>query len=100
VTAAEVVLLALATIACKAVGVLTPRSAARHLVERTRCLAPALLAALVVSQLVSANGVPRLDARAAGVVAAAVLAVCRIPLVLCVAGAAAAAALLRAGGVA
>ena len=66
--------------------------------ERLGGLAPALLAALVLTQLVDRRGVPQLDARAAGVAVAALLAWRRAHLaVIIVAGAATAAALRAAG---
>ena len=59
-------------------------------------LAPALLAALVMTELTDPSGLPRLDEKAAGVAAAVVLAWRRAPFAICVAAGAATAALLRA----
>jgi branched-subunit amino acid transport protein len=64
--------------------------------RRTAGLAPALLAALVVTELTSANGVPHVDAKLAGVAAAAVLSWRRAPFAVCVIAGALVAALLRA----
>jgi hypothetical protein len=67
--------------------------------DRLGGLAPALLAALVYVELASGHGVPQLDAKAAGVAAAVVLAWRRAPFALCVVAGAAVAAALRATGV-
>ena len=58
-------------------------------------LAPALLAAFVVSELLDDDGIPALDAKAAGVAVAAVLTALRVPLIISVVAAAATAAALR-----
>lgn len=59
-------------------------------------LAPALLAALVVTQTVASDDELVLDARAAGVLAASGAIALRAPVLACVAVAAAAAAMVRA----
>jgi len=63
---------------------------------RAAGLAPALLAALVVSELLDGPGRPAFDAKTAGVMAAVVAATLRAPLAVCVVAGATAAALLRA----
>ncbi len=72
----------------------------RELPERARAavalLAPALLAALVVSQTFARDGALVLDARALGLAAAAVALLLRAPLLVAIAVAAAAAAVARA----
>ncbi len=94
VTLAVVGALALITFAFRALGPALPR-VPDALSRRTTGLAPALLAALVVTQVVSGSGVPVLDAKAAGVAAALVLAALRAPVGLSVVGGAAVAALVR-----
>ena len=85
--------LAAATIAIKAAGTVLP-PAPPVIARRLRGLAPALLAALVVTELRGASGWPAFDAKAAGVAVAIVLATLRAPLgVTVVAGATTAAAL-------
>jgi branched chain amino acid efflux pump len=84
--------LAVATFALRGTGPVLPRIPA-SLTERTAGLAPALLAALVMTQLV--GGGLRLDVRAAAVAVAAVLAAVRTPLLACVVAGAAVAAGLR-----
>lgn len=84
--------LALATFVLRGTGPALPRIPPA-LVERTTGLAPALLAALVMTQLVS--GGVRLDVRSAAVVVAAGLSALRAPLLACVVAGAAVAALLR-----
>ena len=88
-------------IAGLAVGTFVLRGAApvlprvpRVLTERTTGLAPALLAALVMTQL--ASGGLRFDRRDAAVAVAAGLAALRVPFLACVIAGAAVAALLRA----
>ena len=66
------------------------------LANRLAGLAPALLAALVVTQLSGDNGLPAIDAKAAGVAAALVLAWRRAPFAVCVVAGAAVAAAIRA----
>lgn len=85
--------LALATFALRGTGPVLPRIPVA-LAERTTGLAPALLAALVMTQLVT--GGIRLDVRAAAVAVAALLAARRAPLLACVIAGAAVAAILRA----
>lgn len=92
-----VALLALATMALKGAAAAVPRLP-DALVERTRLLAPGLLAALVVTELTGADGIPRFDAKAAGVAAALLLAWRRAPLALIVVAGAAVAAAARAAG--
>jgi branched-subunit amino acid transport protein len=64
--------------------------------HRLAGLAPALLAAFVVSELLDGDGIPALDAKAAGVAVATVLAALRAPLLVSVVAAAVTAAALRA----
>jgi branched-subunit amino acid transport protein len=93
-----IVALAVVTFVFKGVGALVPSIPA--LVERRLGgLAPALLAALVVTELTDDRGVPHLDAKAAGVAAAVVLAWRRAPFAVCVVAGAAVAAGLRVVGV-
>ena len=93
-----VVVVGLATIAIKAAGPLlvaarTPPPGAQAALEH---LAPALLAALVVTQaLGGGNGGFAVDARLAGLAAGAVALVLRAPLLAVIGAAAAAAALVR-----
>jgi hypothetical protein len=90
-----VVGLATLTFAMRATGPLMPRLPSA-LTDRTAGLAPALIAALVATQLTSASGVLRLDVKALAVLVAAVLSALRVPLVVCVVAGAATAALVRA----
>jgi hypothetical protein len=83
------------TWACKGAGSLLPRIP-EPLARRTAGLAPALLAGLVVTEVLDGNWLPRLDAKAAGVAVALVLAWRRTPLPVTVVAGAAVAALLRA----
>ena len=92
---ATVVLLAAATMLCKGAGTLLP-PLPRGFVHRLSGLAPSLLAALVYVELAGDDGVPRLDARLAGVAAAVALAALRAPFAGCVVAGAAVAAGLRA----
>jgi fluoride ion exporter CrcB/FEX len=73
----------------KLVGLLVPADALeRPLVQRLAALLPvALLAALTAQQTFSADGALTLDARAAGVAAAAVALVLRAPFLVVVAAA-------------
>jgi branched-subunit amino acid transport protein len=66
------------------------------LARRLGGLAPALLAGLVVTELFGPGGTPHVDAKAAGVAVALVLAWRRAPLAVTVIAGAAVAALLRA----
>ena len=59
-------------------------------------LAPALLAAFIVSEVLGDDGLPVLDAKTAGVAAAVVASALRAPLVVTIVVGAAVAALLRA----
>ncbi|MEU8519322.1 AzlD domain-containing protein [Streptomyces sp. NBC_01216] len=73
----------------KLLGLLVPAGTLeRPLVQRLAGLLPvALLAALTAQQTFSAGGLPALDARAAGLAAAAVALVLRAPFLLVVAAA-------------
>jgi branched-subunit amino acid transport protein len=62
-------------------------------------LAPGLLAALIVVQVFGARDAVTLDSRAVGLAAAGLALRCRLPVLIVVAGAAAATALARAAGV-
>jgi branched chain amino acid efflux pump len=93
--------LAVTTAAIKAAGpVLLGGRELPAIVRRTiRLLAPALLAALVVVQTFGGDGrTLALDARAAGLAAAALALAARLPLLVTVSGAAGATALVRAIG--
>jgi branched-subunit amino acid transport protein len=92
---ATVVVLAALTAVLRGAGALLP-SIPDELARRLGGLAPALLAALVVTELTGASGMPALDAKAAGVAVAVLLAWRRAPFAVCVIGGAAVAALLRA----
>ena len=95
---AAIVVLAVVTFAFKGAGALV-RSIPAPVERRLGGLAPALLAALVVTELTGGNGVPRLDAKAAGVAVAVVLAWRRAPFGVCVVAGAAVAAGLRLAGI-
>jgi len=84
--------LALATFALRGTGPILPRIP-EALTQRTTGLAPALLAALVMTQLVSGGW--HLDVKAAAAALAAVLAALRAPLLASVIAGAAVAAGLR-----
>ena len=86
--------LAVGTWALKGAGAVLPELPA-GLQSRLQGIAPALLAALVLSQLVGHGGLPHLDARLAGVAFAVVLAAIRMPVLVVVIGAAAVTAALR-----
>jgi branched-subunit amino acid transport protein len=94
----SVIVVGLATIAIKAAGPLvlarrTPPPRARAALEH---LAPALLAALVVTQaLGGSNGGFAVDARLAGLATAAAALLLRLPLLVVIATAAVTAALVR-----
>jgi branched-subunit amino acid transport protein len=85
------------TIAHKAVGpvLLGDRPLPRHLTGPVGLLAPALLAALVVTQTVGGDREIVVDARLAGLAAGAVALLLRAPLLVVVVAAAATAALVR-----
>jgi branched chain amino acid efflux pump len=87
-----------ATIAIKATGpvLLGGRSLPPRLADVVELLAPAVLAALVVTQAVGGDGQIVLDERVPALAAAAVALVLRAPLLLVVVVAAVTAALLRA----
>jgi branched-subunit amino acid transport protein len=88
---------AAATIALKAVGpvLVGGRPLPEHLTGIVELLAPALLAALVVTQVVGGDEEIVLDARLVGLGAAVVAIVLRAPLLVVVVAAAAATALVR-----
>ena len=92
-----IVVVAAATIALKSVGpvLLGGRSLPEHLTGVVELLAPALLAALVVTQLVGGDEEIVLDARLVGIGAAVVAILLRAPLLVVVVAAAAATALVR-----
>jgi branched-subunit amino acid transport protein len=85
------------TIALKAVGpvLLGGRPLPEHLTGVVDLLAPAVLAALVVTQVVGGNREIVLDARLVGLGAAVVAILLRAPLLVVVVAAAAATALVR-----
>ena len=89
--------LGLATIAIKALGpvLLGGRALPRPLVAVVPFLAPALLAALIVTQTMTVGQQLVLDARAAGLAVALVAVLLRAPLLVVVAAAASATALVR-----
>jgi branched-subunit amino acid transport protein len=86
------------TFVFKGAGALLP-SIPEPIERRLAGLAPALLAALVVTELTNDHGVPHVDAKLAGVAAALVLAWRRAPFALTVIVGAAVAAGLRLLGV-
>ena len=92
-----VVVVGVATIALKSVGpvLLGGRPLPQHLTGIVGLLAPALLAALVVTQAVGGDEEIVLDARLAGLGAAVVAILLRAPLLVVVVAAAAATALVR-----
>ena len=94
-TLVTVVGLTALTVVFKGLASLLPR-VPDQLVQRTTLLAPALLAALVVTELVDGHGIPHLDAKAAAVAVAIALAWRRAPLAVCVLAGAVVAATLRA----
>ena len=89
-----VLVLGAITVLIKGAGVLLP-APPEGLGRRLGGLAPSLLAALVWVELAGDAGLPRLDAKTAGVAAAVVLYLVRAPFAACVVGGAAVAALLR-----
>ncbi len=86
------------TIAFRAVGpvALGGRSLPPRLLSVVELLAPSLLAALVVTQVFASEQKLVLDARAAGLAAAAVALVLRAPILVVIVAAAAATATVRA----
>jgi branched-subunit amino acid transport protein len=92
-----IVVVGAATIALKAVGpvLLGGRPLPRHLTGVVALLAPALLAALVVSQVAGGDEEIVLDARLVGLGAAIVALLLRAPLLAVVVAAAASTALVR-----
>lgn len=95
-TLSAVLLLSAITIAIKGAGSLLLAWMPDELVRRLGGLAPALLAGLVVTEVVGADGVPAIDAKLAGVAVALVLAHLRAPLMLTITAGAAVTAVLRA----
>jgi branched-subunit amino acid transport protein len=91
--------LAVGTWAVKGAGALVP-DLPEGLQSRLQGIAPALLAALVLSQLVGHGGLPHLDARLVGVAVAIILAAVRMPVLVVVIAAAAVTAGLRRLGIA
>ena len=92
-----IVVVGAATIALKSVGpvLLGGRPLPEHLTGVVELLAPALLAALVVTQVVGGDEEIVLDARLVGLGAAVVAILLRAPLLVVVVAAAAATALVR-----
>jgi len=90
-------MVAAATIAFKAVGpvLLGGKPLPEHLTGMVGLLAPALLAALVLTQVVGGDEEIVLDARLVGLGAAVVAILLRAPLLVVVAAAAASTALVR-----
>jgi branched-subunit amino acid transport protein len=86
-----------ATVAIRALGpvLLGRRQLPPRVVSVLPLLAPALLAALVVTQVFAAGRALTVDARAAGLLAAAVALLLRAPTLVVIAAAAAAAAAVR-----
>lgn len=91
---AAVVLLAVLTLGLKGAGALLP-SIPAPLARRLGGLAPALLAALVVTEMTGEGGLPVVDEKLAGVAVAVVLAWRRAPFGICVVAAAVVAGGLR-----
>jgi hypothetical protein len=94
---AVVAALAGITVVLKGAGALLPPPP-EAIARRLSGLAPALLAALIYVELAGRGGLPHLDAKAAGVAVAVVLAALRLPFFVCVVAGAATAAGLRAVG--
>lgn len=92
---AAVIGLSALTIFMKAAGSLLPRIP-DVLARRTKGLAPALLAGLIVTEVVGADGVPDVDPKLAGVAVALFLTWRRAPLGLAIVAGAATAAVIRA----
>jgi len=97
-----VVVVGVATIALKGAGpvVFAGRPLPRPVLALMPVLAPCLLAALVVGQTVGDGGAVVIDARLAGVAAAAVALLLRAPLLVVLGAAAGVAALARVVGAA
>jgi len=95
-----VIVVSLATIAIKGAGPLLAggRELPRAVAGVVSLLAPAVLAALIVTNALASGRHIVIDARAAGVAAAAIALALRAPILVVVVVAAAAAALLRAIG--
>ena len=96
-----VAVLAVGTVAMKAVGPVAVggRSFSGRAAAVIALVAPALLAALVAYETFGADGTGiEVDARVAGLAAAAAMLALRLPLVAVVGGAAVATAVLRAAG--
>jgi branched-subunit amino acid transport protein len=95
-----IVVLALVTAAIKAAGPVTlgGRPLPAPVVLVISLLAPALLAALVVTQTLADNGDLVVDARAAGMAAAAATVLARAPLLVTIVVAALVTAAIRAAG--
>ena len=93
-----VAVVGIATVAIKAVGpvALSGRRLPRRLLSMVELLAPALLAALVATQVFAADHSLVIDARAAGITAAAVALTVRAPVFVAVVAAAATTALVTA----
>jgi branched-subunit amino acid transport protein len=89
--------LGLATVAIKAVGpvLVGGRRLPPRVVSPIRLLAPALLAALVVTQAFASGRELTLDARAAGLAVAVVAALLRAPILVIIASAAVATVVVR-----
>ena len=92
---AGIVVLSAITIVFKGAGALLP-TIPDAIAKRLGGVAPALLAALVLTELTGDAAIPRVDAKVAGVVVAVVLAWRKAPFAVCVVAGAATAALLRA----
>ena len=90
-----VLILTIATVLMKGAAALVAEIP-QGLATRLGGLAPALLAALVVTELTNDAGVPQLDPRVAGVAVAVVLAWRKAPFAVCIIAAAVVAAGLRA----
>jgi uncharacterized membrane protein len=86
------------TVACKSAGpvILAGRSLPPRLGAVVELLAPAVLAALVVTQLVGGEGAIVLDERLVGIAVAAAALLLRAPMLLVITAAAVATALVRA----
>ena len=95
-----VIVVSLATIAIKSAGPLLAggRELPRAVAGVVSLLAPAVLAALIVTNTLATGRHLAIDARAAGVAAAAVAIAFRAPVLVVVVAAAATAAILRAIG--
>jgi branched-subunit amino acid transport protein len=87
--------LAAVTVVLKGVGAM-PSGVPDAVAHRIAGLAPALLAALVATEITGHNGVPQFDAKLAGVGTAVLLSWKRAPFAVAVVAGAAVAAVLRA----